>query len=163
MLVVLSIVYSVVACAFEMMGQPLAMGEFFETSTSLVTLIMVRVGQVVSAIARQRAIEVISIHSLQECTVCIMDDNNIEHEVDARLLHYDASDTLTEVLLHSTIVTDGEVVTGNSSVDELMVTGESRPVEKALESTVGIASTLLVTVIQLPPGENTTSADVVFF
>ncbi|KAI0731090.1 heavy metal translocatin [Earliella scabrosa] len=160
MLIVLSTtaayVYSVVAFAFEMMGQPLVTGEFFETSTLLVTLIMV--GQVVSAIARQRAIEAISIRSLQERTACIVDDNNTELEVDVRLLHYD--DTF-KVLPDSAIITDGEVVAGNSTVDESMMTGESRPVEKApgskvIAGTLNGPSTLFVKVTRLP-GENTIS------
>ena len=47
-------------------------------------------------------------------------DDNTEHEVDVRLLHYD--DTF-KVLPDSTIITDGEVVAGNSTVDESMMTG----------------------------------------
>lgn len=80
-------VYSVVAFAFDMLGRPLATGQFFETSTLLVTLIMV--GQVVSAIARQRAIEAISIRSLQERNARIVLPDGIEQDVDVRLLHYD--------------------------------------------------------------------------
>ncbi|KAI0704127.1 heavy metal translocatin [Earliella scabrosa] len=160
MLIVLSTtaayVYSVVAFAFEMLGQPLATGEFFETSTLLVTLIIV--GQLVSAIARQRAIEAISIRSLQERTACIVFPDNTEREVDVRLLHYG---DIFKVLPDSNIITDGEVVYGTSTVDESMMTGESRPVEKAPGSTVIAGtlngpSTLLVKVTRLP-GENTIS------
>ncbi|KAI9062670.1 heavy metal translocatin [Trametes sanguinea] len=149
-------VYSVVAFAYEMLGQPLATGQFFETSTLLVTLIMV--GQVVSAIARQRAIEAISIRSLQERNARIVLPNGSEEVVDARLLHYDDR---FKVLPDSVIITDGEVISGASTVDESMMTGESLPVEKSPRSTVIAGthngpSTLIVKVTRLP-GENTIS------
>lgn len=149
-------VYSVVAFAYDMLGKPLATGEFFETSTLLVTLNVI--GQLVSAIARQRAIEAISIRSLQERTACIVLPDNTEIEVDVRLLQY--GDTF-KVVPDSAIITDGEVISGNSTVDESMMTGESRPVEKAAGSTVIAGtvngpSTLLIKVTRLP-GENTIS------
>ncbi|KAH9849871.1 heavy metal translocatin [Lenzites betulinus] len=149
-------VYSVVAFAFEMLGRPLPTGQFFETSTLLVTLIMV--GQVVSAIARQRAIEAISIRSLQERSACIVLPDGTEQTIDARLLHYEDS---FKVLPDSAIITDGTVVSGTSTVDESMMTGESRPVEKAAGSpviagTLNGPSTLVVKVSRLP-GENTIS------
>lgn len=59
MLVVLSItvayVYSIIAYIFLALGQLLSTGEFFETSTLLVTLIMV--GRTVAECARHQAIE----------------------------------------------------------------------------------------------------------
>nr|VWO96225.1 Uncharacterized protein [Ganoderma boninense] len=120
-------IYSVVAFAFEMIGRPLATGQFFETSTLLVTLIMV--GRVISAVARQRAIEAISIRSLQEKTARIVFSDKSEQVLDVRLLHF--GDTF-KVLPDSAIITDGAVVSGASTVDESMMTGESLPVEKAL-------------------------------
>ncbi|EJF64323.1 heavy metal translocatin [Dichomitus squalens LYAD-421 SS1] len=149
-------VYSVVAFAFEMVGRPLATGQFFETSTLLVTLIMV--GQVISAIARQRAIEAISIRSLQEKTACIVFPDKTERVLDVRLLH---SGDKFKVLPDSAIITDGEVISGTSTVDESMMTGESRPVEKGpgdavIAGTLNGPSTLVVKVTRLP-GENTIS------
>ncbi|KAH9935998.1 heavy metal translocatin [Epithele typhae] len=149
-------VYSVVAFAYEMAGQPLSTGQFFETSTLLVTLIMV--GQVVSAIARQRAIEAISIRSLQARTAILLLSEGKEEVIDVRLMHYGDS---FKVLPDSAIITDGEVLSGVSSVDESMMTGESRPVDKGPGDTV-IAGTsngpspLVVKVTRLP-GENTIS------
>ncbi|KAL7280588.1 hypothetical protein ACG7TL_005522 [Trametes sanguinea] len=149
-------VYSVIAFAYEMLGRPLATGQFFETSTLLVTLIMV--GQVVSAIARQRAIEAISIRSLQERNAHIVLPDGTEQVVDVRLLHYDDH---FKVLPDSIIITDGVVISGASTVDESMMTGESLPVEKtagctAIAGTHNGPSTLIVKVTRLP-GENTIS------
>ncbi|KAI0761788.1 heavy metal translocatin [Trametes elegans] len=149
-------VYSLVAFAFDMLGRPLSTGEFFETSTLLVTLIMV--GQLVSAIARQRAIEAISIRSLQERNARIVLADGTDQLVDVRLLQYNDH---FKVLPDSAIITDGIVVSGTSTVDESMMTGESRPVEKASGSAVMAGthngpSTLIVKVTRLP-GENTIS------
>ncbi|KAI0326990.1 heavy metal translocatin [Cubamyces sp. BRFM 1775] len=149
-------VYSVVASAYEMLGRPLSTGQFFETSTLLVTLIMV--GQVVSAVARQRAIEAISIRSLQERNARVISPDGTEQAVDVRLLQYEDK---FQVLPDSAIITDGVVVSGTSTVDESMMTGESRPVEKTTGDTVIAGthngpSTLLVKVTRLP-GENTIS------
>ncbi|KZT07545.1 heavy metal translocatin [Laetiporus sulphureus 93-53] len=149
-------VYSVVAFAFEMMGRSLASGEFFETSTLLVTLIML--GQLVSAFARQRAIEAISIRSLQQNITTLVYADGKEEDVDARILHYG---DLFKVLPDSAIITDGIVRSGNSEVDESMMTGESRPVEKTAGSNV-IAGTLngsgiLYIEVERLPGDNTIS------
>ncbi|KAJ3482835.1 hypothetical protein NLI96_g6713 [Meripilus lineatus] len=160
MLIVLSTttayVYSVVAFAYEFRGTPLSTGEFFETSTLLVTLIMV--GQLISAFARQRAIEAISLRSLQQTNATlVLPDGKLE-EIDARLLQY--GDTFL-VPPDSSIITDGTVVSGRSEVDESMMTGESLPVEKKSGSTVIAGTnngggTLKVRLTRLP-GENTIS------
>lgn len=54
-------IFSLVSFAYQIIGRPLPTGEFFETSTLLVTLIML--GRWVSAFARQRAVESVSIKS----------------------------------------------------------------------------------------------------
>ncbi|KAI0369779.1 heavy metal translocatin [Pilatotrama ljubarskyi] len=149
-------VYSVVAFAYDMSGRPLPTGQFFETSALLVTLIMV--GQVVSAVARQRAIEAISIRSLQERDARIVLPDGTEQVIDVRLLQYDDH---FKVLPDSAIITDGVIVSGTSTVDESMMTGESRPLEKipgnaVIAGTLNGPSTLVVKVTRLP-GENTIS------
>lgn len=148
-------VFSVVSFGYLVAGQPLSTGEFFETSTLLVTLIMF--GRYVAALARQKAVESISIRSLQAPTAILVGDE--EREVDVRLLQY--GDTF-KVLPDSKIPTDGTVVSGSSEVDESMVTGESRPVEKYTNSAViagsiNGAGTLIVRLNRLP-GDNTISA-----
>ncbi|KAF4472836.1 Cu2+-exporting ATPase [Fusarium albosuccineum] len=125
-------VFSVVSFGYLIAKNPLSTGQFFETSTLLVTLIMV--GRWVAALARQRAVESISIRSLQASTAILVDEESgTEREIDARLLQY--GDTF-KVLPDTRIPTDGTVVTGSSEVDESMLTGESRPVEKYPKSVV---------------------------
>ncbi|KAJ5152615.1 uncharacterized protein N7482_009093, partial [Penicillium canariense] len=125
-------VFSVVSFGYLVAEQPLSTGQFFETSTLLVTLIMV--GRWVAALARQRAVESISIRSLQTSTAILVDQTSgRKREIDARLLQY--GDTF-KVLPGTRIPTDGTVINGSSEVDESMLTGESRPVEKSPKSIV---------------------------
>ncbi|CZR58078.1 related to nitrogen fixation protein fixI [Phialocephala subalpina] len=148
-------VYSVIAYAYLAAGKPLSTGEFFETSTLLVTLIMV--GRAVSAFARQRAVESISIESLQTPTALLVDPKTHQvQEIDARLLQY--QDTF-KVLPDSSIVTDGMVVAGESDINESMITGESklifkRPGSSVVAGSVNHSGTLTVRLTRLP-GENT--------
>lgn len=151
-------IFSVVSFGYLVNGNPLSTGEFFETSTLLVTLIMV--GRFVSALARQKAVESISIRSLQSSTALLVSkDGNTETEIDARLLQYG---DIFKVSPDSRVVTDGTVMSGHSEVDESMITGESKPVEKLLKSAVIAGSvnesgTLTVRLNRLP-GDNTISA-----
>ena len=125
-------IFSVVSFGYLIAEKPLSTGKFFETSTLLVTLIMV--GRWVAALARQRAVESISIRSLQASTAIFLDkDSGTEREIDTRLLQY--GDTF-KVLPDTRIPTDGTVVDGSSEVDESMLTGESTPVEKYPRSLV---------------------------
>ena len=125
-------VFSVVSFGYLIAEKPLSIGQFFETSTLLVTLIMV--GRWVTALARHRAVKSISIRSLQASTALLVDlESRKECEIDARLLQY--GDTF-KALPDTKIPTDGTVINGSSEVDESMLTGESQPVEKYSESIV---------------------------
>lgn len=148
-------VFSVVSFGYLVAGNPLSTGHFFETSTLLVTLIMV--GRYLAALARQKAVESISIRALQATTAVLVDTAG-DREIDARLLQY--SDAF-KVLPHCKVVTDGTVISGFSEMDESMVTGESRPVQKYFKSHVIAGSingsgTLVVRLTRLP-GQNTIS------
>ncbi|KAL6884454.1 p-type copper atpase [Trichoderma evansii] len=151
-------IFSVVSFRYFVAGKPLSTGQFFETSTLLVTLIMV--SRWVAALARQRAVESISIRSLQASTAVLVDkEGGTEREIDTRLLQY--GDTF-KVLPDTRIPTDGTVITGSSEVDESMLTGESRPVEKYPKSVV-IAGSIngpgVMTVrLNRLPGDNTIHA-----
>ncbi|KAL8807159.1 MAG: hypothetical protein Q9182_000841 [Xanthomendoza sp. 2 TL-2023] len=140
MLVVISVTaaygYSVIAFALVHRGYVLEQGEFFETSTLLVTLVLL--GRLISVMARVKAFTAVSIKSLQAATALLVDQSGQTAELDARLLQY--GDTIL-VPPHTKIVTDGEVVDGASEVDESMITGESSPVAKNVKDSV-VAGTM---------------------
>jgi Cu2+-exporting ATPase len=150
-------IFSVVSFGYLVAGHPLVTSEFFETSTLLVTLIMV--GRYVAALARQKAVESISHRSLQAPTAILVDGSGAnEKEIDVRLLQYG---DIFKVIPDSKIPTDGTVVGGSSEVDESMITGESIPVVKSSKSavvagSVNISGTLVVKLACLP-GDNTIS------
>jgi heavy metal translocating P-type ATPase len=143
-------IFSVVSFGYLIAGSPLSTGEFFETSTLLVTLIMV--GRWVASLARQKATESISIRSLQTPTAILVDETVSHKEIDARLLQFG---DVFEVAPDTRIPTDGTVISGSSEIDESMLTGESSPVEKYVGSTVIAGSingngTLTVRLTRLP-------------
>ncbi|KAJ3961743.1 hypothetical protein N0V92_001562 [Colletotrichum tropicale] len=149
-------IFSVVSFGYLVSHKPLSTGEFFETSTLLVTLIMV--GRYVGALARQKAVESISIRSLQVSTATIIDTSGQEKEIDSRLLQYG---DIFRVAPESRIPTDGTVISGSSELDESMVTGESRVIEKYAGSSVIAGSingsgTLNIRLTRLPE-DNTIS------
>ncbi|KAK1525673.1 copper-translocating P-type ATPase [Colletotrichum costaricense] len=149
-------IFSVVSFGFLVSQKPLSTGEFFETSTLLVTLIMV--GRYVSALARHKAVESISIRSLQISTALIVNSVGEDEEIDARLLQYG---DIFKVVPDSRIPTDGTVISGFSQVDESMMTGESGRIEKSTGSSV-IAGTVngfgsLTVRLNRLPGNNTIS------
>lgn len=150
-------VYSVVSYICLALGSPLLTGEYFETSALLITLIMV--GRLTTDYARQRAMETTTIQSLQSSTAILIDhESEKESELDSRLLHYD---DLFKILPDSSVVTDGVIVSGESEIDESMITGESKLVFKkpgmsVVAGSVNFSGTLIARVTRLP-GENTIS------
>jgi Cu2+-exporting ATPase len=149
-------IFSVVSFGYLVDHRPLSTGQFFETSTLLVTLIMV--GRYVAALARQKAVESISIRSLQTSNAALVKEDGTEEEVDTRLLQF--GDVFV-VSPDSRLPTDGTVLSGSSEIDESMLTGESKPVEKHVGSPVVAGSingsgTLQVRLTRLP-GDNTIS------
>ena len=157
MLVTISItaayLYSVIAFGLTHAGYVLEQGEIFETSTLLITLVML--GRLVSAYAKHKAIAAVSLKSLQASTAQLLTSRGQFLEIDARLLQY--GDTLL-VPSHSRIVTDGEVIAGTSLVDESIHTGESTPVLKeashsVIAGTMNGEGTLTIRITRLP-GKN---------
>jgi Cd2+-exporting ATPase len=149
--------FSIIAFGYQVRGQELSTPAFFETSTLLVTLIMV--GRLVSAFARHKAVESISMRSLQIGTALLVDGKGRGGQIiDARLLQYG---DIFKVTPESRVATDGIVIAGGSEVDESTVTGEVTPVEKSVGDNViagciNGSGTLLVRLTRLP-GENTIS------
>lgn len=143
-------IFSVVSFGYLISHQPLSTGQFFETSTLLVTLIMI--GRYVAAVARQKAVESISVRSLQTATAILVGANGSVDEIDSRLLQYG---DIFKVVPDARVPTDGTVVAGSSEVDESMLTGEAIPVEKHIKSTIIAGSingsgTLVVRLTRLP-------------
>jgi heavy metal translocating P-type ATPase len=159
MLVVISItaayVYSIVAAGLFLTGMELETKPFFETSTLLISLVLL--GRLLAAWARKRAVKAVSLRSLQVSTAMLFNQRTgVVVEIDARLLEY--GDTIT-ILPHSQIVTDAHVIEGTSEVDESMLTGESLPVFKTkgnsvVSGTVNGGGKLTARVARLP-GKNT--------
>ncbi|KFX99073.1 hypothetical protein V490_01972 [Pseudogymnoascus sp. VKM F-3557] len=151
-------IYSIIAYAFIVSEKPLSTGSFFQTSTLLVTLIMV--GRLVSGFARQRAVESISIESLQSPIAILIDPKtHEEQEIDARLLQYQ---DIFKALPDTSIATDGTVIAGTSEVDESMITGEATLVAKnpgspVVAGSINHSGTLTIRLTRLP-GENTIKA-----
>jgi Cd2+-exporting ATPase len=149
--------FSIVTFAFQVRGRPLSVEAFFETSTLLVTLIMF--GRLVTAFARHKAVESISIRSLQINTALLVDCSGVDgQEIDSRLLQYG---DIFKVIPDARIPTDGIVVSGESEVDESNVTGEAVLVQKLAGSSLiagclNGSGTLVVRLTRLP-GENTIS------
>ncbi|KAL9082581.1 MAG: hypothetical protein Q9165_008854 [Trypethelium subeluteriae] len=134
-------IFSVISFGYLVSGKPLPTGEFFETSTLL------------------KAVKSISIRSLQSSTAQLVTQDGIDiEEVDTRLLEYG---DIFSVLPEQRVPTDGIVISGHSEVDESMLTGESRPIEKQIDSKIIAGSIngsgkLIVRLTHLP-GENTIS------
>lgn len=134
MLVVISItaayVYSVVAFGLTHAGHDLEQGEFFETSTLLITLVLF--GRLLATAAKLKAFSAISVRTLQTNSAILV-ENESTSEIDSRLLQYD---DIFLVKPHGKIVTDGVVVEGESTVDESIITGESTAIRKTVNDVV---------------------------
>lgn len=157
MLIVISItaayIYSLVAFALTHAGYTLQTGELFETSSLLITLILL--GRLLAAIAKVRAVSAVSLHSLQAGQTLVSGRDGVTKEIDARLLQFG---DIFVVPAHSRIVTDGVIIQGQSAVDESMLTGECIPVSKGINDeviagTINGAGVLSVRLTRLP-GKN---------
>ena len=106
-----------------------------------------------SAFARQKAVETISLESLRASTALLFHpESNVVEDIDARLLRY--GDRF-KILPDMKTVADGIVKTGETEVDESMVTGEATPVIKTRGSDIIVGSvnsfgTIIVKLVRLP-------------
>ncbi|KAM0550698.1 hypothetical protein ACHAPJ_008763 [Fusarium lateritium] len=156
MLVVISIsaayIYSVIAFSLSMAGKPLDQGECFETSTILITRILV--GRLIAAFVRVQAISAVSLRSKQRYTAVLVEKEG-DREIDARLLQYG---DMFKVLPHTRVPTDGIVLSGKTEMDEFMITGEPLPITKQkgdnlIAGTVNGNGTVVARLTNLP-GKN---------
>lgn len=120
--------------AIKTIGNPDYMPHlYFETSAVLITLILV--GKLFEALAKGRTTEAISkLLSLQAKEATVIRDGE---EIEIPIEEVRVNDTII-VKPGEKIPVDGKVVSGQSAVDEAMITGESIPVEKAVgDSLIG--------------------------
>ena len=149
-------IFSVVAFVYQVIGEPLETGMFFQTSALLTTIVLV--GRLIGDYSHQKAIETVSVRSLQSQTAILVTNNNRERVIDTRLLQY--GDTI-KILADSHIPTDGIVSSGASEVDESLLTGEANlvlktPGSKVIAGSINHQGVLFVSLSRLP-GENTIS------
>lgn len=141
-------------------GQPYYVPHlYYETSAVLITLILL--GKLFEALAKGRTTEAISkLLGLQAKEATILKNGN---EIRVPLEEVLVADTVI-VKPGEKIPVDGEVVSGQSSVDESMITGESIPVEKIIGDPV-IGSTLnkngTLTLRATKVGKNTALAGII--
>ena len=99
---------------------------YFESAAVITTLVLL--GQVLELKARSQTSSAIKeLLRLAPETATVIKEDGTDEVIDLR--HVTAGQTL-RVKANEKVPTDGEIVDGNSSIDESMVTGESMPVEK---------------------------------
>ncbi|MBX3288549.1 MAG: heavy metal translocating P-type ATPase [Acidobacteria bacterium] len=105
---------------------------YFEAAAVITTLVLL--GQVLELRARSQTSSAIKeLLRLAPETATVVFDDGSEEVVD--LGHVHAGQTL-RVKANEKVPTDGEIIEGETSIDESMVTGESMPVEKRTGSKV---------------------------
>lgn len=105
---------------------------YFEAAAVITTLVLL--GQVLELRARSQTSSAIKeLLRLAPETATVVRDDGSEEVVDLRHVH--AGQTL-RVKANEKVPTDGEVIEGETSIDESMVTGESLPVEKHVRDKV---------------------------
>lgn len=115
---------------------------FFETAATIITLVLLgnvfehrSVRQTTTAIRELSAIQVTKARMIS-----LQMGKEVITEVDYKNIHVGA---LLQVNSGDKIPVDGEIISGDASIDESMITGESLPVEKSLAHKV-IGGTIVV-------------------
>src|SRR6185369_11652344 len=105
---------------------------YFEAAAVITTLVLL--GQVLELRARSQTSSAIKeLLRLAPETATVIRHDGSEKVIDLRHVHAGAT---LRVKANEKIPTDGEIVEGETSIDESMVTGESMPVEKSTGSKV---------------------------
>jgi P-type Cu+ transporter len=146
--------------AIKTIGNPAYMPHlYFETSAVLITLILV--GKLFEALAKGRTTEAISkLLSLQAKEATVIRDGE---EIKLPIEEVRVKDIIL-VKPGEKIPVDGKVVSGQSAVDEAMITGESIPVEKSagdslIGATINKNGTLTMTATKV--GKDTALAGII--
>ncbi len=146
--------------AIKTIGNPGYMPHlYFETSAVLITLILV--GKLFESLAKGRTTEAISkLLSLQAKEATVIRDGE---EFKIPIEEVKVNDTII-VKPGEKIPVDGKVVSGQSAVDEAMITGESIPVEKTagdslIGATINKNGTLTMTATKV--GKDTALAGII--
>ncbi|HEX2639893.1 MAG TPA: HAD-IC family P-type ATPase, partial [Pyrinomonadaceae bacterium] len=105
---------------------------YFESAAVITTLVLL--GQVLELRARSQTSSAIKeLLRLAPETATLVKDDGTEEVIDLGHVHKGAT---LRVKANEKVPTDGEVIEGDTSIDESMVTGESLPVEKKAGSKV---------------------------
>ncbi|KAF8870201.1 E1-E2 ATPase-domain-containing protein [Infundibulicybe gibba] len=144
--------FSVISYAFQTAGRPFA-EPFFETSTLLVTLILL--GRTVSAATRRSTGSALrELQRLQPPNVLLLTPGEkapLARSLDSRLLYYG---DIIRIPPETRFATDGLVVSGSSDADESSLTGESvavpkEPGSRVIAGTLNLGGTLDIQVTRL--------------
>ena len=129
--------YSLFVLVMAMADEEFESEVFFETSTFLITFITL--GKVLELMAKAKTSEALTaLMDLQPATCVLLElgpDGCVVHERNVPTSVVQPDDVL-RVGPGETVPTDGVVVMGATAVDESMLTGESRPVDKAVGDSV---------------------------
>lgn len=127
-----AVLYSVYAVVRIAMGEThLVESLYFETAGVIITLILL--GKMLESISKGKTSESIKkLMGLQSKTATVVQDGS---EIEIPIEEVECGDIVL-VRPGEKIPVDGEVISGNTSIDESMLTGESIPVEKFPGDTV---------------------------
>jgi Cu+-exporting ATPase len=131
--------YSVIAIVVGMANETFRANKvFFETSTTLITFILL--GKYLETLAKGRTSAAIQeLMQLQPSTATLIETDRETHEVvserEVDIALIQRGDRV-KVMPGDRFPVDGEVVYGSTCADESMITGEAVPVSKTLGSTV---------------------------
>lgn len=107
-------------------GNAVHAGAYFDTTATIITLILL--GKWLEARAKSRTADALQALLQLQPAVALVRRDGVDEEIPSHDIRI--SDTVI-VRPGERIPTDGEIVTGITTVDESMLTGESLPVEKA--------------------------------
>ena len=130
-----AIVYSVYSVVLTLTGTMMEMhlvhNVYFESAGMIITLISF--GKYLEARSKKKTTDAISkLLELAPDTACLINDGKEEIVKISQLMINDK----VLVKANETIPVDGKIIQGFSSVDESMITGESLPIEKGVDSLV---------------------------